>query len=95
MANELIIDRCAELATLINRHTEGQGNGLHSTSIAPLEFARESLTGTMLHGVSTPMLAIVVQGKKGAALGEEIYRYGEAQYLVVSIEVLRYKKNNG
>jgi AraC-like DNA-binding protein len=86
MANELIIDRCAELATLINRHTEGQGNGLHSTSIAPLEFARESLTGTMLHGVSTPMLAIVVQGKKGAALGEEIYRYGEAQYLVVSID---------
>jgi len=40
----------------------------------------------MLHGVSTPMLAIVVQGKKGAALGEEIYRYGEAQYLVVSVD---------
>ncbi|GAP96897.1 transcriptional regulator, AraC family [Leptolyngbya sp. NIES-2104] len=32
------------------------------------------------------MLAIVVQGKKGAALGEEIYRYGEAQYLVVSVD---------
>ena len=40
----------------------------------------------MLHSVSTPMLAIVVQGKKGAALGEEIYRYGEAQYLVVSVD---------
>jgi AraC-like DNA-binding protein len=81
-----ITDRCAELATLINRHTGSKGDGFHPTAIASLEFARESLTGTMLHGVAAPMLAIVVQGKKGAALGEEIYRYGEAQYLVVSVD---------
>jgi AraC-like DNA-binding protein len=86
MTEELIADRCRELATLINRHTDGKGDGFHQTSIAPLGFGRESLTGRMLHGVSTPMLAIVVQGKKGAALGEEIYRYGEAQYLVVSVD---------
>lgn len=86
MTDALIVDRCRELAALISRHTNGKGDGLHQTNIAPLEFARESVTGTMLHGVSTPMLAIVVQGKKGAALGEEIYRYGEAQYLVVSVE---------
>jgi AraC-like DNA-binding protein len=86
MTDELIADRCRELAALVNRHTDGKGDGFHQTSIAPLGFARESLTGTMLHGVSTPMLAIIVQGKKGAALGEEIYRYGEAQYLVVSVD---------
>jgi AraC-like DNA-binding protein len=86
MPDERTVDQCRELAALLNRHTEGKGDGLHPTSIAPLEFARESLTGTMLHGVSAPMLAIVVQGKKGAALGEEIYRYGEAQYLVVSVD---------
>jgi AraC-like DNA-binding protein len=86
MTEELIADRCRELAALINRHTDGKGDGFHQTSIAPLGFGRESLTGRMLHGVSTPMLAIVVQGKKGAALGEEIYRYGEAQYLVVSVD---------
>ncbi|MBN4005299.1 AraC family transcriptional regulator [Nostoc sp. LPT] len=86
MTDELIADRCRELAALINRHTNGKGDGFHQTSIAPLGFSRESLTGRMLHGVSTPMLAIVVQGKKGAALGEEIYRYGEAQYLVVSVD---------
>lgn len=86
MTDELIVDRCRELAALINRHTNGKGDGFHQTSIAPLGFNRESLTGTMLHGVSTPMLAIVVQGKKGAALGEEIYRYGEAQYLVISVD---------
>jgi AraC-like DNA-binding protein len=86
MTDELIADRCRELAVLINRHTDGKGDGFHQTSIAPLGVGRESLTGRMLHGVSTPMLAIVVQGKKGAALGEEIYRYGEAQYLVVSVD---------
>lgn len=86
MTDELIADQCRELAALINRHTDGKGDGFHQTSIAPLGFGRESLTGAMLHGVSTPMLAIVVQGKKGAALGEEIYRYGEAQYLVVSVD---------
>lgn len=86
MTDKLIIDRCRELAALINRHTDGKEDGFHQTSIAPLAFARESSTGTMLHGVSTPMLAIVVQGKKGAALGEDIYRYGEAQYLVVSVD---------
>lgn len=86
MTDELIADRCRELAALVNRHTDGKGDGFHQTSIAPLGFSRESLTGRMLHGVSTPMLAIVVQGKKGAALGEEIYRYGEAQYLVVSVD---------
>jgi AraC-like DNA-binding protein len=86
MTDELIADQCRELAALINRHTDGKGDGFHQTSIVPLGFGRESLTGKMLHGVSTPMLAIVVQGKKGAALGEEIYRYGEAQYLVVSVD---------
>jgi len=86
MTDELIADQCRELAALINRHTDGKGDDFHQTSIAPLGFSRESLTGRMLHGVSTPMLAIVVQGKKGAALGEEIYHYGEAQYLVVSVE---------
>ncbi len=84
MTDERIADRCRELAALINHHTIG--DGFQQTSIAPLGFTRESLTGTMLHSVSTPMLAIVVQGKKGAALGEEIYRYGEAQYLVVSVD---------
>lgn len=86
MTDRLIVDQCRELAALIDLHTDGKGDGFHQTSIAPLGFARESSTGTMLHGVSTPMLAIVVQGKKGAALGEEVYRYGEAQYLVVSVD---------
>lgn len=33
------------------------------------------------------MLAIVVQGKKAALLGEETYHYGAAQYLILSIDL--------
>ncbi len=38
-------------------------------------------------GVYEPSLGIVVQGKKEALLSEETYRYGAAQYLVVSVDL--------
>ncbi len=91
--NSEIIDRvtlenqCQELAALLTRHTHGKGDGFHRTGIDPLEFGRESSVATSLHGVSEPMLAIVVQGKKAALLGEETYQYGAAQYLVVSVDL--------
>ena len=55
------------------------------TAIAELEFQRVSSVFTALHGVSTPILAILIQGKKKALLGEETYCYGASQYLVVSV----------
>lgn len=87
MKNAIISDRCAELATLITRHTDGKGDGFHDTDIDRLGFGRESTVGAGMHGISAPMLAIVVQGRKDTLMGEETYHYGEAQYLVVSIDV--------
>jgi AraC-like DNA-binding protein len=80
-------DQCQELAALLTRHTHGKGDGFHRTGIDQLDFGRESSVATSLHGVSEPMLAIVVQGKKAALLGEETYQYGAAQYLVVSVDL--------
>jgi AraC-like DNA-binding protein len=80
-------DQCQELAALLTRHTHGMGDGFHRTGIDQLDFGRESSVATSLHGVSEPMLAIVVQGKKAALLGEEAYQYGAAQYLVVSVDL--------
>jgi AraC-like DNA-binding protein len=80
-------EQCQELAALLNRHTHGKGDGFHRTGIDKLDFGRESSVATSLHGVSEPMLAIVVQGKKAALLGEETYQYGAAQYLVVSVDL--------
>lgn len=80
-------DRCKELAALVTRHTDGKGNGFHKTAVDGLEFQRESSASVALHGVTEPILAILVQGKKEALLGEEIYRYSAAQYLVVSVDL--------
>lgn len=85
MTIETIAEQCRELAALITRHTKA--NGFHQTAIARLEFARESSVATLLPSVIQPLLAIVVQGKKAALLGEEAYYYGAAQYLVISIDM--------
>ena len=82
-----IAKQCQELAALITRHTDGKGDGFHQTAIDQLEFQRESSVFTVLRGVCDPIFAILVQGKKEALLGEEIYRYGAAQYLVVSVDL--------
>jgi hypothetical protein len=82
-----IANQCQELATLITRYTDGKGDGFHQTAIAQLEFQRESLVTTVLRGVCDPTFAILVEGKKELLLNEEIYRYGAAQYLVVSVDL--------
>ena len=82
-----IANQCKELAALVTRHTEGKGNGFHKTAIDKLEFTRESSVSAALHGVYQPILSIIVQGQKEALLGEETYRYGEAQYLVISVDL--------
>jgi AraC-like DNA-binding protein len=87
MIDATITDRCAQLATLITHHTDGKGDGFHDTAIDRLGFSRESAIGAVMHGISAPMLAIIVQGKKHTLMGEETYHYGAAQYLVVSIDV--------
>jgi AraC-like DNA-binding protein len=85
--NESIASQCRELAALINRHTEDRGNGFHQTDVDKLQFGRESVVATTLAGASTPMLALVVQGKKASLLGEETYHYGAAQYLAISVDL--------
>jgi AraC-like DNA-binding protein len=87
LSHSTIANQCQELADLLTRHTDAKGCGFHQTNIDKLEFARETSVDTKIHGVSEPLLAIVVQGKKEALLGEEAYLYGAAQYLVVSVDL--------
>lgn len=82
-----IVNKCKELAALLTRHTDGKGNGAHKTDILQLEFTRESKPDTALYSFYEPILGIVVQGKKEALLSEETYRYGTAQYLVISVDL--------
>jgi AraC-like DNA-binding protein len=77
--------QCRELADLITRHTSG--DGAHPTAISALEFGRSSTVASLLCRINEPMLAIVVQGKKAALLGEETHRYDAGQYLVISVDL--------
>jgi AraC-like DNA-binding protein len=85
--SDVIADRCQELATLVMRHTEANGNIIQPTAIAPLDLTRSDAVSTALHGVYQPILAIVVQGQKEVLLDEQRYQYGAGQYLVVSVDL--------
>ncbi|AUB43217.1 Transcriptional regulator GlxA family (plasmid) [Nostoc flagelliforme CCNUN1] len=87
LKRETTIDACQELAKLVTRHTDGRGNGVHSTAIAQLEFMRESAAPTELYTVYEPTLCIVLQGRKETLLGQETYHYGAAQYIVVTVDL--------
>lgn len=86
-SHEAAINKCAELAALVDRHTNGRGNGVHATAINPLVFMRECDTSKAMQSVSEPLLVIVVQGKKKVLENEETYLYGIAQYLIVSVDL--------
>ena len=85
--HKVAIDKCEALAALVDRHTGTKGNGAHATAIDPLIFIRECDPAAAVHGVSEPLLAIVLQGQKEVLLNETPYRYGVAQYLVVSVDL--------
>lgn len=87
LKRETTIDACQEVAELVTRHTDGRGNGIHSTAIAQLEFMRESAAPTLLRAVYEPTLCIILQGKKETLLGKETYHYGAAQYIVVTVDL--------
>ncbi|MBD3885739.1 AraC family transcriptional regulator [Phormidium tenue FACHB-886] len=87
LKHETTIDACQKLAELVNRHTNGRGNGIHSTAIAQLELMRESVAPTALRAVYEPTLCIILQGKKETLLGQETYHYGAAQYIVVTVDL--------
>lgn len=87
LSHETRMRKCAELAALVDRQTDSGGNGVHPTLIPALGLMRESSTLIQMRGVSEPILGIVVQGAKEVVLNEETYRYGVAQYLVVSVDL--------
>ncbi|HEV8694093.1 MAG TPA: AraC family transcriptional regulator [Lysobacter sp.] len=73
----------AELADRIARNT-GQ-EGLNTTHVPGLSLIRASAPSQPLPTVYHPCLCVVVQGRKRALLGDEVYVYDPLNYLVVSM----------
>lgn len=70
---------------LIARFAKEDGD--HPTAIPGLSVHRRSGTGIKACGSYQPGLALIVQGAKQVALGDEIYRYGRGDYLLTSIDL--------
>ncbi|MBW4557316.1 MAG: AraC family transcriptional regulator [Trichormus sp. ATA11-4-KO1] len=86
MQRQLAIAKCAELAALIEQHTNSERNGYYPTAIDSLVFVRCNTSRT-IEDVSEPLLGIVAQGQKKLSLAQEIFQYGVAQYLVTSVDL--------
>ncbi|CAN7248685.1 AraC family transcriptional regulator [Pararhizobium sp. LjRoot235] len=77
--------RSQELIDLIARFAKEDGD--HETSIPGLSVHRRSGTGIRACGAYKPSLALIVQGAKQVALGDDVYRYGHGDYLLTSIDL--------
>ncbi|MCP3140065.1 AraC family transcriptional regulator [Pyxidicoccus xibeiensis] len=78
-------ERLAELAGWLEHLT--RRDGMHPTAIERLSLIRASSAGEPFHVLHQPALCIIVQGAKRVMVGEEVYRYGAAQHLVISVDL--------
>lgn len=74
-----------ELAELIEQYADGDGS--RATAIPRLSLSRASHPSEPLHAKYEPAVCIVAQGRKQAMLGECVYVYDPAQYLIVSVDI--------
>jgi len=79
------MDRMAELQALIERNTVA--DGVQRTAIGNLALVRSSRVTEPIHALYKPALCIVAQGRKQTQLGEKVYIYDAAKYLVFSVDL--------
>lgn len=72
----------AELRELIQVH-EAQGR----PADAVLQFAVVTAPTAPVSSIAEPTLAVVAQGMKRLAIGEEVYDYGPGEYVVVTVDL--------
>jgi AraC-like DNA-binding protein len=73
-----------ELAGLITQAVRQDGR----VEVLPGLYLNRSSTPTNpLHGVSEPSFCVIAQGSKEVLLGESVYRYDAAHYLLATIEL--------
>jgi AraC-like DNA-binding protein len=77
--------RQSELAGLIGRNIHA--DGMQATAIPRLFLMRASQPTEPLPTVYEPALCVVAQGRKQAALADEVYFYGPEQCLVISVDL--------
>lgn len=74
-----------ELASLIKKFVSTDGK--HPTIIPALQLLRASNVSERLHSIYEPSLILIAQGSKIVMLGDEVYHYDPASYLVSSVQL--------
>ena len=80
-----LVDTLAEISLLIGRHISS--DGFHVTPIERLTLARSSTVTMPMPSVYRPQLCFVAQGQKEVALGDQILRYAQGLYGIVTYDV--------
>ncbi len=74
-----------ELAAALERLTGGDGT--FPTAIRALNLYRSTVPLESIHGVYKPSLCLIAQGRKQVILGEDIYMYDPAHFLLVAVDL--------
>lgn len=78
-------DPLTELAGLIERYASHDGT--HATGVPGLHLNRISRPIDPRHGLQRPALAVIAQGSKRLMVGDDVYVYDAANYLVTSVDL--------
>jgi AraC-like DNA-binding protein len=74
------------LAALVERGAPGRGLQAHPQLPDVTLFSADSPSG-LLCGVYEPCVAVIAQGRKQVALGDELLHYGRGEYLLASLDL--------
>lgn len=74
-----------ELAAVLERLTGRDGT--FPTAIGALNLYRSSVPLKSIHGVYKPSFCLIAQGRKQVMLGEDVYVYDPACFLLVAVDL--------
>jgi AraC-like DNA-binding protein len=81
----MLTPHIARLAAGVERHTRGDGH--HATAVPELALFRQSRPTELTAVLYEPSLCVIAQGSKEVRLGDELYRYDPAHFLLVSVDL--------
>lgn len=77
-----LVEKVDALAARVARHTAHEGE--HSTFIEALKLYRSTRPTKPTAALYDPSVCLVLQGRKRAIVGQDVYRYDPANFLVVT-----------
>lgn len=84
-ALEVLMHSMQTMAEVLQRHFTA--DGIFQTPVPRLSVARSSSPTEPVQVVHQPALCIVIQGAKKVMLGDDIFEYDAARYLLVSVDI--------